>query len=107
MLLVALVTSNQCRGFSKPRAGFSYEGFEKPSSSGYEYPAARALWHWLLLTNAEVSQNLVQDFLMKVLRNLLLLDMSIQKHVLFLANILCTNNPHTACANPKVFVRTA
>lgn len=66
MLLVALVTFNQCRGFSKPRA-----------------------------------------FLMKVLRNLLLLDMSIQKHVLFLANILCTNNPHTACANQKVFVRTA
>ena len=39
---VTLVTSNQCRGFSKPRLDFSYEGFEKPNSSGYEYPEARA-----------------------------------------------------------------
>ena len=46
---VALVTSNQCRGFSKPRADFSYEGFEKPSSSGYEYPEA----HWRVSSSTQ------------------------------------------------------
>ena len=63
-----------------------YEGFEKPESSGYEHPEARVLWHWLLLTNVEVSQNLVLIFLMKVLRNLNLLDMSIQKHIRYVAS---------------------
>jgi len=75
---VPLVTPNQRHGFSKPRVDFSYEGFEKPFSSGYEYPEEH--------TKYPAVQH---------------------KHVLFLANILGTNNLRNACVNQKVFAQIA